>query len=115
MTSRRVRKAWAHSDKTMHAHARRARTVGAPGKFGKGDVHALLITQDCRCKYCLEPLRLAGPDRYQIDHFIPLSRGGSNYASNIVLACRACNREKGDRMPWEYRPALFSNPEDGNE
>jgi 5-methylcytosine-specific restriction endonuclease McrA len=36
------------------------------------------------------------------DHVIPVSRGGSNDPSNIVVACRTCNCTKGDRTPEEW-------------
>lgn len=38
----------------------------------------------------------------QIDHFIPLSRGGRNDSKNMVPACKPCNLSKGDKMPMEW-------------
>jgi 5-methylcytosine-specific restriction endonuclease McrA len=38
----------------------------------------------------------------EFDHFQPVSAGGSNDGSNIVLACRACNRGKKDRPAEEW-------------
>ena len=101
------RSVWAHSDKVKKTHQRRAERVGAPGTFDKWDVLSRLSRQKNLCHYCLQPLVFFGPEKYQIDHFIPLSRGGSNYANNIVLACPGCNLSKGDKMPWEFRPARF--------
>jgi len=37
-----------------------------------------------------------GPDLATVDHVIPLSRGGSDHPSNMVVACRPCNLKKGD-------------------
>ena len=37
------------------------------------------------------------------DHVIPLARGGTNDADNIVLACRNCNRSKGSKTVAEWR------------
>ena len=54
----------------------------------------LQIRDGFRCRYCqkyCEP----PVDYLQIDHVIPLSRGGANTIENIVPACRACNRSKG--------------------
>lgn len=34
------------------------------------------------------------------DHVVPVSKGGLNVATNIVLACQSCNVCKGD-MPVE--------------
>ncbi|MCI0392939.1 MAG: RNA-guided endonuclease IscB [Acidobacteria bacterium] len=38
----------------------------------------------------------------EIEHIIPRSRGGSNRASNLTLACRKHNQEKGNRTAAEY-------------
>lgn len=45
-----------------------------------------------RCVYCH---RSNVP--FEIDHLIPLSRGGSNRVSNLVLSCHNCNLAKGDK------------------
>ena len=34
----------------------------------------------------------------EIDHIIPVSKGGSNTLRNIQLLCENCNREKGDKI-----------------
>ncbi len=50
-----------------------------------------------RCAYCGQanvPL--------QIEHITPKSRGGSNRASNLTLACGPCNLDKGNRTSTEY-------------
>jgi hypothetical protein len=40
------------------------------------------------------------------DHFIPVSRGGSDEESNLVTACRRCNTQKNNRTIEEYRAYL---------
>jgi 5-methylcytosine-specific restriction endonuclease McrA len=37
----------------------------------------------------------------QVEHLMPKSRGGSDRASNLVLACDACNKRKGDQTAEE--------------
>lgn len=52
-----------------------------------------------RCVYCgctEEEMTLC------LDHVIPLSRGGSNTADNLVVACFPCNTDKGARTPSEW-------------
>ena len=47
---------------------------------------------DRKCSYCGAvniPL--------EVEHIIPKSTGGSNCVSNLTLACRACNRKKGNQ------------------
>ncbi|WP_371827345.1 HNH endonuclease [Deinococcus sp. QL22] len=88
-------------------HRRRAQQHGAVGSFDKWDVQIRFGKQKGLCHYCDEKLDLIGPNKFQVDHFIPLSKGGSNYMNNLVCACPDCNRAKSDKMPWEYRPARF--------
>jgi hypothetical protein len=49
-----------------------------------------------RCGYCLSPQRLVMA-RLEIEHIIPISKGGSNDESNLWLACPLCNRYKSDK------------------
>ncbi len=45
-----------------------------------------------QCTYCAAP----GTDaELEVDHIIPVARGGSNHMSNLTTACRACNQKKG--------------------
>jgi 5-methylcytosine-specific restriction protein A len=47
-----------------------------------------------QCTYCGAP----GTDvELEIDHIIPVSKGGSHHISNLTTACRACNQKKSDR------------------
>lgn len=50
------------------------------------------------CVYCGKIM----PDRLEIDHVVPRSRGGSNTPSNLVAACHDCNQEKGDQTAKEF-------------
>ena len=81
--------------------------AGVAGSFDAGDVMIRMTKQKSACHYCGCKLELFGPQKFQVDHFVPLSRGGSNFMNNLVLACPDCNRAKADKMPWEYRPARF--------
>ncbi len=49
-----------------------------------------------RCGYCLSPQRLVMA-RLEIEHIIPISKGGNNDESNLWLACPLCNRYKSDK------------------
>lgn len=49
------------------------------------------------CAYCGD----LAPD--QVDHVIPLSRGGTHDRANLVPACKPCNMDKLDFTLEEWR------------
>ena len=57
------------------------------------------------CSYCLKETKLFR------DHFIPVSKGGSDCLGNIVPACLICNSSKqnADPMTW-YKSQDFYSP-----
>jgi 5-methylcytosine-specific restriction endonuclease McrA len=60
----------------------------------------LLGQQHHLCALCGTAINgLAGCD---VDHLIPLAKGGSNHESNLVAAHRQCNREKCAKTLREY-------------
>lgn len=54
---------------------------------------------DGRCFHCQVHL---DPDLWEIDHFIPRSKGGTGKISNLVPSCRSCNHDKLDTLPSEW-------------
>lgn len=47
------------------------------------------------CRFCG---KRAPETELEVDHVMPRSKGGSDDTSNLVTACRDCNRGKGDRV-----------------
>jgi hypothetical protein len=41
-----------------------------------------------------------------IDHFIPLTKGGTNFQYNIVICCHQCNTLKADFLPNEFNTVV---------
>jgi 5-methylcytosine-specific restriction endonuclease McrA len=77
-----------------------ARKLSAPGSLKATDIYAQREHQNDLCFWCSAPLTA-----YEIDHILPLARGGSNHPNNVVLACPTCNRRKGDNLPFsEWLP-----------
>ena len=62
-----------------------------------------LLAKDPHCFYCRRRLFECTAT---LDHFIPLSKGGSNSHDNLRLACSDCNREKASKMPTENRKSV---------
>ena len=53
---------------------------------------AVLVRDGGRCRNCFSSIDL------QIDHIVPLSKGGSSEESNLQTLCRRCNRRKWKRL-----------------
>jgi hypothetical protein len=56
-----------------------------------------------RCGYCGVPESSVGGE-LEIDHFHPQAAGGPDDIENLVYACTACNRFKGDYAPAPSAP-----------
>lgn len=92
---------WASSNiESVRANTnrRRARRIAAEGHYTAADVERLYKAQKGKCYYC----GVKVGKTYHVDHVIPLSRGGSNWPENLVIACPPCNTSKNDRLPHEW-------------
>jgi 5-methylcytosine-specific restriction endonuclease McrA len=69
---------------------------------------ALLARNGAVCAYCGKELGTGLPfSRATLDHVVPISRGGRNGLENLILACKLCQRAKGDSLPSEgWAPTL---------
>lgn len=78
-----------------------AKRRAAIGSFTVRDVALIFDRQNGLCNGCSVSIA-AG---YHIDHKQPLSKGGTNFASNIQLLCQKCNLTKGamDYEKWLAR------------
>lgn len=99
-----LRRHWQNNREQYRAKTRAylSRKHGANGSHDVADVLAILSAQHFSCFWCSIDITA----RYEIDHYIPISRGGSNGAENIVAACRRCNRSKGNKLPSEFMAYL---------
>ena len=75
---------------------RQARLAGAVGSFDGFEWRAQLKRYGNACAYCHQRGTL------QLEHVIPLSRGGTNRIANVVPACGPCNVEKGTLTAYEW-------------
>ena len=61
-------------------------------------MRAFLMERDgSRCVYCGSS---TGP--FEVDHVLPLSKGGESTPENLAIACRPCNRSKGSKTCDEW-------------
>lgn len=75
-------------------HMRRARLRNARiYKVTERDIRRILLKD---CVYC-------GKKGEQIDHVIPLSRGGNHSIGNLVSSCAKCNLTKNNKLVIEWK------------
>lgn len=85
------------------SHKRRALKRQNGGGYTTEDVDLMMKSQKGKCWYCQKDIT----KKYEIEHRVPLSRGGTNYPSNLVLACPKCNRKKYNKLPHEWNGRLL--------
>lgn len=85
------------------ARKRDALRQGHGNKVLKADVRKKYEEQRGKCYWCEQPLNGV----YEVDHIIPLSKGGPHHSGNVCCACFRCNRSKHAKMPWEFSDRLF--------
>jgi 5-methylcytosine-specific restriction endonuclease McrA len=57
----------------------------------------ILKLYNANCFYC------GSSEEIQIDHVMPISRGGKHSIGNLVAACGPCNRQKHSKTVMEWR------------
>lgn len=77
----------------------RAKRAKAKGTHNNKDIKTKLWLQDNKCYWCFEDLN---KNKYEIDHVVPLSKGGSNCKDNIVISCNLCNRQKHSQFVLDW-------------
>lgn len=77
---------------------RRAHLRGGIGTFSVYDEKFLYSSQQGKCVVCRKNLN----NKYDVDHILPLSKGGRNDKYNIQLLCSLCNKQKAAKDPIEF-------------
>lgn len=78
---------------------RRAKSKMAEGSHSASDITSMLERQKHKCANCRCCLKESG---YHVDHIQPLSRGGSNWPSNLQCLCPTCNLKKHAKDPLDW-------------
>jgi len=62
---------------------------------------------DKLCPYCgKDHYRVGIRDKIEIDHFVPISRGGQDVPWNLLPVCKECNRKKKDHQAINFLSPL---------
>jgi 5-methylcytosine-specific restriction endonuclease McrA len=99
--------------KLTHNCNRRSRLLSA-GDHTPEESARLLERQHHRCAniFCLIDLRKVDK---QLDHIIPLARGGSNRVENLQWLCEPCNRRKYSLDPDVWFDREAERAQQGND
>ena len=74
-------------------------------QFTYEEKRSICLKSEDRCCHCGK-LKYIGYGA-TMDHFIPLHKGGSNRAINLIMLCEDCNKEKDDKIvDMSYIPYL---------
>ena len=94
-----------HGKSLMRAakRRRRAKSIGAEGTHTEADIDLQYRSQNGKCWHCGQALNGV----FEVDHLIPLDRGGSNWPNNLVCSCQKCNRSKSNKLTQEWNGRLF--------
>lgn len=83
-------------NKAKVGHGRRQGFKKTKNNLTSNDVQFLLKFQNNKCACCK---RTFSDDlKYELDHILPLSKGGDFTLKNIQLLCKSCNCIKGNKM-----------------
>lgn len=99
-----VTRAWRQKNKDKRLAAqnrRRARKKGGGGSYLPSDIREIFFAQKGRCALC--GVKLSA--NQQIDHIVPLAKGGTSNRNNLQILCRPCNASKGAKDQIDFMQA----------
>jgi len=95
---KQIKRKWAEKQPKeyfrLKSHKRRTLKIG---KITKTIKDTLFKLQKGMCAVCKNKLT-----KYEIDHIIPLAKGGDHADSNLQLLCPSCNRSKAAKHPVDF-------------
>lgn len=72
---------------------------GLDGTVTSQALETLKEKQNNKCYHCEVELDFSIKGTVNLDHYIPLSKGGLHSITNVVWSCASCNKSKGNKMP----------------
>jgi len=85
------------ADKANYGSRRRAKRLGLEHGVLPSQLRTLLEWQDGKCAYCGKAGKL------ELDHKVPMSKGGAHSIDNVQWLCHWHNQDKRDTSDEDYR------------
>ena len=80
----------------LETHSYRAAKAGVDDTLTIEQWGKVLLSTNWCCAWCGSGINI------QVEHMIPISRGGGNTADNVCALCSSCNFNKGAKTPLEW-------------
>ena len=86
-------KAWkARNKQSVNSYTRKRQALILTTSVEFVDYAIVIRRADGICQICGEPF---GVEKIEVDHIVPLAKGGAHTYENVQAAHRACNKRKG--------------------
>lgn len=82
----------------IHTHKRRTKIKGNGGSYTIEEIKKLRKESKGICPGWNREPHYVGEENLEIDHIIPISKGGNSNIENIQLLCKSCNCSKGNKV-----------------
>jgi len=102
--TRQYRKDHPERVRAQATNKNRKRKLGVQGAHTEAEIKLLFRSQKGLCWWCGKAV---DPTAYHVDHRVPLTRGGTDYAENLCITCPACNMSKHNKLPHEWNGRLL--------
>ena len=76
-------------------------------QFTKSERREVYAKTNGHCAYCGRALEL---HKMQVDHVVPLRKGGTNDIENLLPSCRSCNHYKASFTIEQFRGNIQNIP-----
>ncbi|MFI6861286.1 HNH endonuclease [Streptomyces sp. NPDC050421] len=79
------------SGRTRQSHSKRRAAIAAGNNAAARLRRAVRAAVSGQCRVCLGTYL---PSQVDIDHIVPLARGGEDIDSNVQILCKSCHKTK---------------------
>lgn len=97
---------WNIENRSRYRSIKRAADARRRAVEKQGDPHPLIWEWQQSVKKVCYWCGVKCAHDFQIDHYVPLARGGRHEVANLVISCPSCNNHKRAKDPYKYAASL---------